>query len=81
LLDTSVKQLHFECKDSVSPVDFQDLSKCFFGDYCLLYFLEKPEDYDQIDEGVPMDLSYFIDSNLNSKFLSSLISNNTTKID
>jgi len=79
--DTSVKQLHFECKDSVSPVDFQELGDCYFADYCLLYFLEKPEDYDQIDEGVPMDLSYFIDSNLNSKFLSSLILSNTTKIE
>lgn len=79
--DTSVKQLHFECKDSVSPVDFLDLSKCFFGDYCLLYFLDKPENYDLVDEGVPMDLSSLIESNLNSKFLSSLIISNTTKID
>ncbi len=81
LSDSSVKQLHFECKDSVSPIDFQELSKSHLSDYCLLYFLEKPEDHDQIDEGIPMDLSSLIDSNLNSKFLSSLILSNTTKVD
>jgi len=79
--DSAVKLLHFECKDSVSPVDFQELSKCYLSDYCLLYFLEIPENYDQVDEGVPMDLSFLIESNLNSKFLSSLILNNTKKID
>ena len=79
--DPSVKQLHFECKDYVSPVDYLDLSQCYLADYCLLYYLEKPEDYDQVDEGVHMDLSYFIDSNLNSPFLTSLIFSNTTKID
>jgi len=61
LLNTSVEQLHFECKDSVSPVDYLELSKSYLLDYCLLYFLEKPENYDQIDEGVPMELSYLTD--------------------
>ena len=79
--DSSIKQLHFECKDSISPVDFLDLSQCYLADYCLLYFLENPENYDQVDEGVHMELNNLIDSSLNSAFISSLILNNTPKIE
>lgn len=79
LLDTSVKQLHFECKDFTSPLDYQELSNSFLSEYCLLYYFEKPED--QIDEGVEMYLDEIIDSNLNSKILASLILFNSRKID
>ena len=81
LLDSTVKQLHFECKDFTSPLDYQDLSNSFLSEYCLLYYFEKPEVEDQIDEGVEMYLDEIIDSNLNSKFLATLILFNSRKID
>ena len=81
LLDSSVKQLHFECKDFTSPLDYQELSNSFLSEYCLLYYFEKPEAEDQIDEGVEMYLDEIIDSNLNSKFLATLILFNSRKID
>jgi hypothetical protein len=81
LKDSSVKQLHFECKDFNSPLDYQDLSESYLSEYCLLYYFEKPEAEDQIDVGVEMYLDEIIESNLNSKFLASTILSNTTKID
>lgn len=81
LSDTSIKQLHFESKDSVSPINFKELNESYLSEYCLLYFFETPENYDQVDEGVPMDFNDLIDSNINSKILTSLILNNTIKID
>lgn len=79
--DSSIEQYHYKCLDFVSPTDFQELSQSYFSDYCLLYFLENPENYDQVDEGVNLELGDLIDSNLNSAFLTSLILSNTTKID
>lgn len=48
--DSSLKQYHYKCLDSVSPADLQELSNSYLSDYCLLYFLENPENYDQVDE-------------------------------
>lgn len=81
LKDSSIKQLHFECKDFNSPLDYQELSKSYLSEYCLLYYFEKPEAEDQIDEEVEMYLDEIIESNLNSKILTSLILSNTTKFD
>lgn len=81
LVDSKVKQLHYECKDFTSPLDYQELSDSHLSEYCLLYQFEKPEHENQIDEGIEMYLDELIVSNLNSKYLTYLILSNTTKID
>jgi hypothetical protein len=67
-----VKQLHYDCKDFVSPLDYQEISGSFLTEYCLLYHFEKPDE-NIVDEGIEMYLEQIIDSNINSKFLTSLL--------
>lgn len=60
LVDSSVKQLHYECKIFNSPLDYQELSESHLSEYCLLYHFEKPDQENKIDEGIEMYLDELI---------------------
>lgn len=78
LEDTSlVNQLHYECTGFVSPLDYQEINNSYLSEYCLLYHFEKNfmntiSDH-MIDEGVEVYLNELLESNLNSKWFTSLI--------
>lgn len=77
--DTSeVKQLHYETTGNVSPLDYQYLSNSYLSEYCLLYNFERSFNDldDMIDEGIEVYLSDLLESNLNSKWFTSLIIKN-----
>lgn len=82
LNDTSlVKPLHYECTGFVSPLDYQELSNSQFTDYCLLYNFDKSfNNEDMIDEGVEVYLKDLLESNINSKWFTSLILSHNSKL-
>jgi len=70
----SVKQLYYKCTDSISPLNYQEISNSFLSEYCLTYYFDNNRlgEY-QVNEVLEMVLSDLIESNLNSQFLSYFI--------
>lgn len=92
LLDPSIKQLHYECNNFVSPLDFQEMDNSFLAEYCFLYneevnkkssILESTpsEDPGYVHEGIEMYLNEMMESNINSAFLTPLILSYTSNLD
>ena len=92
LLDPSIKQLHFECNDFVSPLDIQEIDNSYIAEYCFLYneqvnknspIVESvpSEDPSYVHEGIEMYLYEMTEYNINSAFLTPLILSYTSNID